>query len=281
MGILDILTGGGDKGFDSATDALNRNRGIYDQIELPEYQEWTPELYNPESSSYALTSDDPLARSAQLSALAKMSGLADTGLSDADQAGYTKAINSANQLARSGNAAAINNAAARGVGGSGLEFIMREQANQDAAQRAQEAGLQVAGDSAKQRALYNQAFLSGTSQMRDQDYKTNANNASIINQFNQNNTNARNQASQYNTGLKNDAFQYNQGLKDKRYNNEIAVADRKAGFNNREAEISAAEEEARKKRNSAVGGAIGAGIGGAYGGWQGAQAGAGIGQSVF
>lgn len=259
--ILDPILG--DNDLSDVRNQIERNRGLYDQIQLPEYEEWAPDFYSPEAASYELTSDDPLTRSAQLSALAKMSGLADTGLSDADQAGYTKAINNANQLARSGNAAAMNNAVARGVGGSGLEFIMREQANQDAAQRAQEAGLQVAGDAAKQRALYNQAFLSGTSQMRDQDYKTNANNASIINQFNQNNTNARNQASQYNTGLKNDAFQYNQGLKDKNYNNQINKADKIAGINTQVGNTYAAENSADQARNNAIVGA-GLGVAGGY-----------------
>lgn len=285
MGIISDLFGGGDKGFDAARQANEQNRGLYDQIALPNYQEWNPELYSPESSQYTLVSDDPVTKSAQLSALEKMSGLADTGLSDADMAGYTKAANQASQIARSGNAAALNNAQARGVGGSGLEFIMREQANQDAAQRAQDAGLQVAADSAKQKALYNQAFLQGTSNMRDQDYRTNQANSSIINNFNQANTNARNTASQYNATQKNDAFKYNQGLKDKEYQNQVGIADRKAGFNNRNAEITSAEDEARRKKNAAYGSLIGAAAG--YGfapegqQWQGAQAGAGVGQAIY
>lgn len=281
MGLLDTIFGGGDGGFDAARDANNKNRALYEEIALPEYEQWVPEFLNTEAAQYELTSDDPVTRSAQLAALSKMAGLADEGLSDADMAGYTKAVNQGNQVARSGNAAVMNNAIARGVGGSGLEFIMREQANQDGAERAQEAGLQVASDAAKNRALYNKAFLDGTSGMRDQDYRTNANNTSIINQFNQANTNTRNQANQYNTGLKNQSFQYNQDLKDKNYDNQLEVTDRKAGMNNRDAEISSAEAEKRRKDRSAIGGLVGAGVGGYMGGWQGAQAGAGVGQTVF
>jgi hypothetical protein len=260
-GILDPLLG--DNDLSSSREMIERNRKLYNDIGLPEYAQYNPELYNAESAQYQLTSDDPMARSAQLSALSKMAGLADTGLSDADQAGFTKAASQANQIARSGNAAALQNAQARGVGGSGLEFLMREQANQDAATRAQDAGMQVASDAAKQRALYNQAFLQGTSSMRDQDSATNRANAGIINQFNQANTQARNQAAQGNTNLKNSAFQYNEGTKDKNYQNQIGKADRMAGINNEIGKTYQAEDAADKQRDSAL---LGAGIGaaGAY-----------------
>jgi hypothetical protein len=259
--ILDPLLG--DNDLSGVRSQIEQNRALYDKIDMPEYKDWVPELYNNESAQYKLTSDDPMARSAQLSALSKMAGLADTGLSDADQAGFAKAANQASQIARSGNAAALQNAQSRGVAGSGLEFLMREQANQDAAQRAQDAGLETAANAARQRAAYNQAFMQGTSQMRDQDYNTNRNNAGIINQFNQANTQARNQTNQANTGLRNDAFQYNQGLKDKTFQNQIGKADRIAGINNEIGKTYTAEQAADNQRNGAI---LGAGIGavGAY-----------------
>ncbi len=246
----------GDNDLSDARRQIERNRALYEGIDLPEYADWVPELYNSENADYSLTSDDPMTRSAQLSALNKMAGLADTGLSDADMAGYTKAINNANQVARSGNQAVMQNAQARGVGGSGLEMVMREQANQDAATRAQESGMQVAGDAAKQRALYNQAFLQGTSNMRDQDYRTNAANTGIINQFNQANTQARNATNAANTGLRNDAFQYNQGLKDKNYQNQVGKADRIAGINTQIGNTYTAEQAADNQRNGAIVGGV-------------------------
>lgn len=253
----------GDNDLSDARAQIEKNRALYEGIDLPEYKDWTPELYNNESAQYQLNSDDPMARSAQLSALSKMAGLSETGLSDADQAQFTKAASQAGQIAKSGNAAALQNAQSRGVAGSGLEFLMREQANQDAAQRSQDAGLETAANAARQRAAYNQAFLQGTSQMRDQDASTNRANTGIINQFNQANTQARNQTNQANTGLRNDAFQYNQGLKDKTYQNQIGKADRIAGINNEIGKTYTAEQAADSQRNGAV---IGAGIGaaGAY-----------------
>lgn len=259
--LLDPILGSND--LSDARAQIDKNRALYDGIDLPEYQDWNPELYNTENADYQLTADDPMTRSAQLSALNKMAGLADTGLSDADQAGYAKAANQAGQIARSANDASLNNAAARGMGGSNLEFLMREQGGQDAAQRAQEAGLQTASDAAKQRALYNQAFMQGTSQMRDQDYRTNSNNTGIINDFNKANTTTRNNAGMANTDLKNSAFQYNQNLKDKNYQNQMGKADKIAGINTQIGNTYSAEQAADNQRNSAV---VGAGIGaaGAY-----------------
>lgn len=281
MGLLDIFGGGSDGGFDDAREANRRNRELYGAIDLPEYSEVVPELLNTESAEYQLTSDDPVVRSIQLSQLNKMAGLADTGLSDADEADFAKARNQATQISRSGTGAALNNAAARGVGGSGLEFLMREQAAQDGAERAQAAGLETASTAAKNRLLYNQAFGQQVGQMRDQDYRTSANNTNIINQFNQANTKTRNDAAQYNNGLKNSAFEYNQGLKDKNYQNQMQRADRQAGFNNRDAEIGAAESEQERNRRKGIGSLIGAGVGGYFGGFQGANAGANIGREVL
>lgn len=280
MSLFDLF-GGGDSGFDDAREANRRNRELYGAIDLPEYSEFVPELFNSESAEYALTSDDPIVRSTQISQLNKMAGLADTGLSEADEADFAKARSQANQVSRGGTAAAMNNAAARGVGGSGLEFLMREQAAQDGAERAQAAGLETASTAAKNRLLYNQAFGQQLGQMRDQDYRTNANNTNIINQFNQANTAARNNANLYNVGSKNDAFTYNQGLKDKNFQNQMQRADRQAGFNSRDAEIAAAESEQERKRRAGIGSAIGAGVGGYFGGWGGANAGANIGKEVF
>jgi hypothetical protein len=67
-----------------------------------------------------------------------------TGLSAEDQLNFEKARSLGAQQSQQGAQAALQNAAARGVGGSGLEFGMREQANQEAANRAQTAGLEQA-----------------------------------------------------------------------------------------------------------------------------------------
>lgn len=281
MGLMEAIFGGGNRGFDAANDANERNRQLLQSIVLPKYENYSPELYQTEDANYQTTNEDPITKSMQMSALAKMAGLADEGLSDADKAEFQHATDNANQFSRAQTASILNNAQSRGVAGSGLEMLMREQAAQDGAQRAQSAGLETAANGARQRALYNQAFLQGSGNMRDQDYRANANNTNIINQFNQANTQARNRVNQANVDQRNQAFQYNQNLKDKNFQNQMQQTTGQTNANNRQAEIAMAQDEQRRRNNQAIGSLAGAAIGGAAGGWRGAGVGAGIGGMVF
>lgn len=244
--------GGGDDGSDSAKEAIRKNRAIYDAIKDPAYADYNPELYKTETANYELTNDNPLLKSAQMSALAKMAGLADSGLSEVDQAGYEKARSIAGQVQNQGQAAALQNAQARGVGGSGLEFAMKEMGNQAASTRAQDAGLQQAADSARQRAMYQQAYGQQLAGARDQDYRTASQNTGIINQFNNANTQNRNATNQANTDQRNGAFKYNEGTKDKVYNNQLSRAGINTGFNNQQAQIEMASAAARTAQQNAM-----------------------------
>lgn len=267
---------GPDETLDDAWAMLDQNRSIYDQVKLPEYAEYIPELYNNESYNYELLKENPELLSKQVDNLKMLEQMAAQGLTAEDQLGFQKAREIGLQQARSGTQAALADAASRGVGGGGLEFAMREMANQGGAQRAQSAGLEQAAAAARQRALATQAYGSALSGVRGQDYQTAANNNNVINKFNQMNTQGRNQTNAANVDQRNSAFMYNEGLKDKRYQNQIGQADRRAGLNDRAAEMSAAEAEAKRKRQAAIGGAVGA-IGGAL---VGGPAGAAIGSSV-
>lgn len=273
-----------DKGFNEARNTLARNRGLYEMIDDPRYAEMLPELLTNESANYELAQENPLLKSAQMGALAKMAGLAETGLSEADEAGFVRARNLAGQVSRGGQAAALQNAASRGVAGSGLEFAMKEAANQEAAQRAQESGLAQAAESARNKALYQTAYGNALAGVRGQDQNMSQSNAGIINRFNEMNTQGRNATNAANANARNQAFQYNQGLQDKKFQNQLTRADRTAGFNNQAAQIAAANEEQKRARDRANSGAmfgtIGAIVGGAYGGAGGASAGASVGQNL-
>ena len=271
---------GSDDSLDDAKQMLEANRGLYSSIELPDYAEYVPEQYTGESSLYQLIQENPELLSKQGDSLNILEQMANQGLSAEDELGFQQAKDLGAQQARSGTQAAIADANARGVGGGGLEFAMREIANQGGAQRSQDAGLQQAAASARQRALAAQAYGSAISQARGQDYQANSANTNIINQFNQANTNQRNAINQANVDQRNEAFKYNQNLKDKNYQNQVGRADRMAGLNDRQGELSAADEEARRKRNSAIGGAIGAVGGAVIGGPAGAAVGSSLGSSL-
>lgn len=227
---LPIIGGAFDSSGEDALNQLKQNQRLLQGIQTPEltWKDYAPEMYSNESANYQLTNEDPLVRSAQMSYLNKMSGLADQGLTDVDQAGYQQARNQGAQLAKGGTDAAIANAQARGVGGSGMEFAMREMANQQGAQRAQDMGLQQAADSAKQRALYEQAYGNALTGVRGQDFQANKANSDVINQFNMTNTQARNQVNNQNVGMRNQAQQMNnQGKNDvsqQNFNNQMSRA---------------------------------------------------------
>jgi len=271
---------GGDEGFNDARGALARNRGLYEMINDPDYIDYSPELLKSETANFELLNEDPLLRSAQMAALSKMAGLAETGLSEVDQAGYERARRLGGQVQKAGQGAAMQNAQARGVGGSGLEFAMRESASQQAAERAQDAGLQQAADSAKQRAMYQSAYGNALAGQRSQDMQAEGANKGIINRFNEMNTNNRNATNQGNANLRNQAFMYNQDLKDKKFQNQLGRADRSAGLNDRAAQISSAEAEASRARRAAMMGLAGGAIGGAIGGGAGAQVGSNLGRAT-
>lgn len=262
---------------------LRKNQDLYAGINVPSYSDYNPEDYGysgdlrPEDAQATQISEDPGVRTAQLSALSKMAGLANTGMSDIDQAGYEKARQLGGQMARSGTQAAMQNAAARGLAGSGMEFMLREQANQDGAQNAQNAGLQQAADSARQRALYQSAYNDGLSNLRSQDYTKNAANSNILNQFNMANTKARNDAQQgnlqnrqtvmnANTTNRNNAQQYNNDLRLQNFQNQITraggMSNANAGMANGFAAQNAARTSARNANTDAIMKILGAAKGG-------------------
>jgi hypothetical protein len=248
---LPVIGGMFDDSEENALNELQRNQGLYGSLQLPQFQDYKPVEYDPSMASATTISEDPMLRSAQMSALNKMAGLADTGLSAVDQAGFENARQMGNQMAASGTAAALQNAEARGVGGSGLEYAMREAASQGGALRGQQAALQQSSDSARQRALYQQAYGSMLGNVRGQDYNTDAANSGILNQFNQYNTGNRNQASLYNVGQQNYGQQYNNDLRQREYDDQYRKVSGQAGANSGMAQGYAAENAANTaNRNS-------------------------------
>lgn len=234
---------GKDPDFQPVFDNINQNRGLYESIDLPEYQDMSPELYDNETANYQLTSEDPVLRSKQLEALAQLQGLSTEGLSGVDEQGFAQARAMGDQMARGKTDAAINDAQVRGVGGGGQEFAMREMAAQAGAQRAQEAALAQKATRATQRGQYLNAFANQTAGARDQDYRANSANTDVINKFNMANTQQRNATANANVDQRNNAFTYNQNLKDKKFQNQIGKTDRMAGMNDQATQATMAQND--------------------------------------
>jgi len=237
----------------------------YRDLVLPQFrqsdavaQQVNPALYGtPEAAQYQLAESDPRTRDMQLAAL---QGMQDqyNGVADASQnAQAYQAMNQANRMAQGRQGAIMQNAAARGVGGGGLEFTMQNQAAQDSANQAQQGTLQAAQMAAMQRLAGRQASMQGASDLRGQDFSQSAHNAGIINQFNQNNTAARNAAMQANAGMQNQANMFNAGNQNNMNQFNMNRSDRNADamFNaavTRESGANAANQSAAQLQNAAA-----------------------------
>lgn len=255
-------------------DLLAQNQAMYGNLQTPnsQFQKYTPEAYqydyNPQRYQANTVQEDPSIRNAQLEALQKLSGLSQTGLTAEDQAAFQKARDMSQQQARGGREAALQNAQARGMAGSGMEFALGQMADQGAAGQAQQAGLDQAAQSARQRALYTQAYGQGLQNLRQQDYGVNAGNADILNRFNQMNTNAQNEAAMgrnqwgmQNAMNRNYAQQYNQGgqrgLSQQDYENQLSRIQGRTGANNAMDKYYAAQGAANAKQRAGAGAALG------------------------
>ncbi len=245
----------------AARDLQEKGMKALENIPLPVLKELHPELYaqvvklNPEletavnlgPSAMDGISTNPAMRQAQLNALSKMQQIGDEGgMNLSDKASLNNIMNESNAQAKGQQDAIMQNMAARGMSGSGMEMVQRQMAAQNASNQAANAGLNVAAQ-AQQRAL--QAIMQSGQlggQMQSQDFgqqaqKANAQDAiSKFNAQNQQNilsqnVQSKNQSQQWNAnqsqnianqnvGLNNDAQKYNNNLPQQNFNNQISKA---------------------------------------------------------
>jgi hypothetical protein len=289
MALEDFLSGlpivGGlfDDSAEQEQQQLQRILSDYENLSTPDvsWENYSPEAYeygyNPEEYKAQLLKEDPRLIQSQRDYLQQLQGLSNNGLSEADKASYELARQTASSEAQSQRDAMARSAMASGTYGGGLDFVSRQAANQAAADRTQRASLQQAADSARQRALYTQAYGGELGNQRSQDFNTEQANKNILNQFNQLNVGERNNAarardavSRENVANRNAAQQYNiegrQGANQLSYQNELS---RLAGVNNARggmANAYGARGAARKQTRGAVGTALGAAAGYGFGG---------------
>ncbi len=299
--------GAGNREAKKSRNILRENVAQVDALKLPELQQLyleqlqsagnlTPDMEQAilqQASAMGEISVDPRLKSQQMSALEQLAGIAETGMSPADQAAFELARRGAAQEEQARQGQILQEMQARGQGGSGIELISRLKSNQSAADRLQEAQLQQAQaqQQARMQALGQVGNLS--SQVREQDFGEQARIAQatdMINQFNaQNqqgvqsrNVGSKNQAQManlqnqqnilnQNVGLRNQQQQFNKGLSQQQFQNEITKQGLKSGAN-----LQLGSNYAQSAANAAamegqlLGAAIGAGAtaftGGAKGG---------------
>lgn len=212
---------------------------------------------------------DPALEQAQMDALLGLQEISDGGgLTTADRSRLNQISMDENRQARGAREAIIQNAEARGAGGSGLEMLAKLTADQDAATRKSSRDLDVAGMAQERalQALMQQGQMAGN--IRGQSFgeqSAKAGAADAISKFNaQNqqqvglvNTGANNAAqmgnlqekqrvADTNTNTRNQQQQYNKNLSQQNYDNQIKKATGQTGVAQVNAELQAQKEKEDK-----------------------------------
>lgn len=181
--LTNFLSGGNDAKAAAATQAgvdqlsaLQTPDVTQMQLELEQLVQQgviTPEqaqAYTVDPSAMNGISTDPALRQAQMDALSGLQDIsASGGLTAADRANLSRIQTDEDTKARGSREAILQNAQARGAGGSGLEMLMQMQNAQDAATRASQRDLDVAGMAQERalQALMQRGQLGGQIQAQD------------------------------------------------------------------------------------------------------------------
>ena len=285
-----ILGVGGDSG---AQGTLGHSLAEFDKLNPPSVEEQKVKLeelvqqgvISPEDAQAILQegtglkeiSTDPRLRSSQMAALSSLEDLAHNGgMSVTDKANLQAIQDSNAQAERGSREAILQNAKARGIGGSGLELAAQLQNQQGSATRNSQQGLGVAS-MAEQRALdalMKSGQLSGD--IRAQDYGEAAKAAEAqdaINRFNaanmqnvglantqmHNQTQAANLAEKQrladtNTQLRNQGNLRNADLLQQQFQNKLNIAAGKAGAYDK---IAQSQDNAKAQDNQFAGSLLG------------------------
>jgi hypothetical protein len=253
------------------------------KLQLQEYvsqgiltpEEAEAELLN--SNAYDSMDLDSQGKEAQLAALRSLEEIGNEGgLTASDKAKLQAIKNEEQTAARGSREAILQNAAARGVGGSGLELMAQLQNDQDSATRASSRDLNVAAQ-AQERALQalqsagqlggniNQQQFGQQSQIADSKNEIAKFNAANKQNVNMTNVAANNQAqatnlqnrqniSNANVDQQNKQQQYNKELGQQGFQNQMQKAAGQAGIAQSQANQAAQDEQGNKNL-------IGTGIG--------------------
>jgi hypothetical protein len=193
--------------------------------------DYNPNAYAaPETPEGQTISEDPNIKAAQMSALNSMLTRSNEGLTAEERRQQDLSRRKQEQTTQGAEEAIIANMAARGLGGSGMEYALRQQAAQNAADTASQGGLAREATNADQKLAALNNLLTGAGQVRGQDFTVNKTNADIVNDFATENSRRRNAISAANTELANNAQMSNKqaGREDYKTAYEQDVAKRKA-----------------------------------------------------
>lgn len=172
-------------------------------------------------SEYNNIQTDPAIREAQLQALSEMQGVVDGGgTSIIDDANQRRFLNKANNEAKANRDAISQNMQARGMYGSGMEYVSQLNNSQNAANQISDQALETGANNANRRLGAIESLGGMSSNVRGQEYGEKANRAS-----------AQDQINQYNTGLINQTNQLNNANQQAHNNNVANIQNQETQYN--------------------------------------------------
>ena len=225
-----------------AREALAKQEALYDNINLPDLKDINLEKYKYEGdvdprlaqggpavdyngidahtmeatlagdSEMKGVSTDPRLRDAQMSALMDLQNISSSGgMTAEDKANLSRIQGQTAQADKGRREAILQNAAARGMSGSGNELLAQLQSSQAATDRQSQEGLDIAGMAQARalQAMMQSGQLGGS--IRGQDFGEQSAVAQAQDAINKFNVANQNTASQYNATALNQTGQFNAG----------------------------------------------------------------------
>ncbi len=159
----------------------------------------------PQSAKYQTTAEDPAARNMQMKALQYLVDQGNGAYDAQNQAEQFHAMDAAAQQANAREGAIRQEMERKGQGGAGISALMRAQAAQQAANRAQSGTLDATAKAALQKLAAQGQALQGAGSVRGQDAAERSRVDEIVNRFNMFNTQAMNHAREQDVAAQNAA----------------------------------------------------------------------------
>jgi len=230
------------------------------------------QTYMQESSAMNNIQSDPNLKKQQMGALSALEELGQGGLTDMDRADINRVQTQSDTASRGKRDAIMQNAQARGMGGSGMSIMAQLQNQQDAASNQSQRDMDITALS-KNRSLdaliqggnlagnmqnqnFNQqAQVAGANDAISRFNTQNMQNQNNLNVENRNNAQAMNLAnkqsiSNANVGTRNQAQQLNKGLIQQQFNNELSKKAAQSGVASTNANIQGQNSAAQANANN-------------------------------
>lgn len=220
-GLIGAATGNQNR--DAANANANRAAEIIGAVQVPELKQWLLEQYasageftpdmlqalSLDPSAQGAISTNPVERQKLVSQIDTLINASKTGNTPEDQAAYNLAIRNSAGQANAQQGAILNNMAARGVAGSGVELAMRLDAQQKENDRLQQAALEEAKNRNALRMQALEASTGALSNLRGADYQQALNAANATDAINKANVQNQQSVMNQNTSNMNDAQKFN------------------------------------------------------------------------